>query len=229
MDNPARRNAANYIGKLLIQLILSAMLYFVSAGSWRIPRGIVYFAVYLTISLIGSAFLLHYNPETLSARNRVASNTKGWDRIFLSLYIPLAYFGIYIAAGLSHRFGDVYPPKVIFWIGICMTALASFLTVWSVHANRHFESSVRIQRDREHAVCSTGPYAIVRHPGYTSIILWAVAMPLMFGWYVGIVSVAIIILVTIRTMLEDAVLQRELRGYKEYVDKVPYRLFPLIW
>ena len=70
---------------------------------------------------------------------------------------------------------------------------------------------------------------MVRHPGYTSIIVWAVAMPLMFGWYTGIVSVAITVLITIRTILEDAMLQQELQGYKEYSEKVPYRLFFLVW
>lgn len=229
MINPARRNAVKYIIKLLIQLTLSAMQYFATAGSWRISRGIVYFSVYLTISLIGSALLLHYNPETLSARNGIAPNTKGWDKVFLLLYIPLAYFGMYIAAGLPFRFAEAYPPEVFFWIGICITILASFLTVWSVHANRHFESSARIQLEREHSVCSSGPYAFVRHPGYTAIIAWVVAMPLMFGWYAGIVSVAIIVLVTIRTILEDAMLQQGLREYKEYSEKVRYRLFPLIW
>ena len=228
---PAKRSkqAVTYTVKMLCQLALCALTFFLAAGRWYVPRGIVYFAVYLIISVIGNAFLLRCNSETLAARERVAPNTKCWDTVFLFMYVPLAYFGIYIAAGLPLRIGDTYPPVTLYWIGICMMVSASFLTVWAVHVNRHFESSVRIQRDRHHVVCSTGPYAIVRHPGYTSIIVWAVAMPLMFGWHAGIVSIAIIVLITIRTMLEDAVLQRELHGYKEYSEKVPYRLFFLVW
>ncbi len=215
--------------KMLCQLALCALTFFLAAGRWYVPRGIVYFAVYLIISAIGNAFLLRCNSETLVARERIAPNTKCWDRVFLFIYVPLAYFGIYIAAGLPLRIGDTYPSVTLYWIGICMMVSASFLTVCAVHVNRHFESSVRIQRDRHHVVCTTGPYAILRHPGYLSIIMWAAGMPLMFGCYAGFVSIAIITLLVIRTKLEDNMLCRELSGYKEYAEKVHYRLVPLVW
>lgn len=229
MTNSTRQTAAKYTAKLLLQLAVCALLYFLSAGRLYILNGIIYFAVYLIISLLGNAFLLHYNPETLTARDRIAPDTKCWDKLLLALYVPLAYYGIYIAAGLTHRLGGDNPSWPAFWIGALMTVLSSFLTVWSVHENRHFESSVRIQKDRDHTVCSSGPYAIVRHPGYLSIIVWAMAMPLMFGCYVGVISLIIVVLLTIRTKLEDNLLQRELPGYKEYSNMVRYRLLPLVW
>lgn len=229
MNNKTEKIAVKYIAKLLIQLILSALLYFLSAGRWHILSGIIYFAVYLIISLIGNAFLLHFNPEILAVRDRIAPNTKSWDKLFLVLYVPLAYYGIYVVAGLTYRYHGENLSWMAYSIGILMITFSSFLTVWSVHENRHFESSARIQKDRNQTVCATGPYAIIRHPGYLSIIVWATAMPLMFGFYAGVVSSVVIVLLTIRTKLEDNLLQRELPGYKEYSGIVRYRLLPLIW
>jgi protein-S-isoprenylcysteine O-methyltransferase Ste14 len=97
-------------------------------------------------------------------------------------------------------------------------------------ANTHFEATVRIQRDRHHTVVTRGPYAYVRHPGYVGASLWALSGPLMVGSAVGLIPAVLSVLVlVVRTGLEDRTLQRELTGYAAYAQRVRHRLIPGLW
>lgn len=96
--------------------------------------------------------------------------------------------------------------------------------------NRYFETTVRIQKDRGHQVIATGPYKIVRHPGYVGIILSVLSFSLIIGSLFSLIPAGIIILLFIvRTLLEDKTLHDELDGYPEYSKQVKYRLLPGIW
>jgi protein-S-isoprenylcysteine O-methyltransferase Ste14 len=98
---------------------------------------------------------------------------------------------------------------------------------WALVENRFFSSVVRIQTDRGHMVCDSGPYRIVRHPGYAGNILAQPGIMLALGsvWTIIPVIIALIIAV-IRTLLEDKTLQEELPGYRDYLRRVRYRLIP---
>jgi protein-S-isoprenylcysteine O-methyltransferase Ste14 len=96
--------------------------------------------------------------------------------------------------------------------------------------NRHFEPVVRIQSDRDHAVVSEGPYRIVRHPGYLGGLIFYFSTPLILGSTYALIPAAIaVMLITLRTELEDRTLRKELTGYQQYAAQTPYRLIPLIW
>ncbi|MGF7144702.1 protein-S-isoprenylcysteine O-methyltransferase Ste14 [Anaerotaenia torta] len=227
--NEIKSGAVKYIGKMILQRGLGAAAFFLGAGTWDVPRGIAYFAVYIVSTVIASVILYRHDAELLNARRKVTSDTKSWDKVLLLIFVVLAFYGIYAAAGLSVRFHSPETSPVLFWIGMAIMALTCFLAVWPVMENRNFESSVRIQKDRGQKVCSTGPYAIIRHPGYSVILLWSVGMPMMFGMLAGMTAVLIVIVIVIRTYLEDTMLQKELPGYSEYTKKVRYRLLPYIW
>jgi protein-S-isoprenylcysteine O-methyltransferase Ste14 len=96
--------------------------------------------------------------------------------------------------------------------------------------NRFFSSTVRIQTEREHTVCNTGLYKIVRHPAYLGSIIQALGFPLIFGslWSIIPAFASIVLLVT-RTWLEDKTLLNELNGYTDYAKKTKYRIIPGIW
>jgi protein-S-isoprenylcysteine O-methyltransferase Ste14 len=96
--------------------------------------------------------------------------------------------------------------------------------------NRFFSTVVRIQTDRGHAVCDSGPYRIVRHPGYAGSLppLLGIVLALGSVWTLIPAAMALIISV-IRTALEDRTLQEELPGYRDYARRVRYRLIPGIY
>ena len=98
---------------------------------------------------------------------------------------------------------------------------------WAMVENRFFSGVVRIQTDRGHVVCDSGPYHIVRHPGYIGNILALAGIVLALSsiWTIVPAMIAFVIAV-VRTALEDRTLQEELPGYKEYAQRVRYRLIP---
>ena len=117
-----------------------------------------------------------------------------------------------------------------FYAGIALYLASSVLNIWSVMDNKYFEGTSRIQSDREQVVITAGAYRIVRHPGYSSIVIWAIATSLMFGTVaVCLASFLIIIAIWVRTFFEDKMLKEELTGYMEYAKIVKYRLIPFIW
>jgi protein-S-isoprenylcysteine O-methyltransferase Ste14 len=96
--------------------------------------------------------------------------------------------------------------------------------------NAHFEVTVRIQTDRHHQVVTTGPYAFVRHPGYVGASLWALGSPLIVGSAWGLIPAGLtVLLLILRTWLEDKTLCAELPGYADYAQRVRSRLLPGLW
>jgi len=109
-----------------------------------------------------------------------------------------------------------------------------FLTtkVWvdNYSPDKFAASVVKIQQVRGHKVIDTGPYQYVRHPMYTSLIFRTIGTPLALGSWWGLYPAsALIILVVVRILFEERALSTGLEGYKGYIQRVPYRLIPLVW
>jgi protein-S-isoprenylcysteine O-methyltransferase Ste14 len=97
-------------------------------------------------------------------------------------------------------------------------------------SNKYFSTFIRIQMDRGHTVAIGGPYRYVRHPGYTGYSMSFFAMSLALGSLWAIIPAGLIAcLLVVRTVLEDRTLHKELTGYKDYAQRVRYRLLPGIW
>jgi protein-S-isoprenylcysteine O-methyltransferase Ste14 len=145
----------------------------------------------------------------------------------------VAVFGplTWIVAGLDLRFG--WSPRLPLAVQIAALALVIvgfLLGTWAMAVNRFFSAIVRIQEDRGHTVVTAGPYRYVRHPSYTGGILASLATALALSSLWALIPGGAVALVTIvRTALEDRTLQEELAGYKDYAQKVRYRLVPGIW
>jgi protein-S-isoprenylcysteine O-methyltransferase Ste14 len=115
-------------------------------------------------------------------------------------------------------------------VGSAVYIIAFFFWLWSTSVNRNFEMTVRLQKDRDHKVCTSGPYRIVRHPAYVAGILMFASVPLALSSYWCIIpGFILVIALIIRTSLEDKFLHRELEGYEEFAKTTKYRLLPLIW
>jgi protein-S-isoprenylcysteine O-methyltransferase Ste14 len=175
------------------------------------------------------------HPGLLAERERAGfentADVKPWDKVLAPLMAVSLSFPLVIVAGLDHRFG--WSPVFPTWlniIGFILIMLGYTFAVWALAENRFFSSMVRIQTDRGHVVCDSGPYRIVRHPGYAGNILPLPGIVLALGsvWTLIPAAVALII-AAIRTALEDRTLQEELPGYRDYARRVHYRLIPGIY
>jgi len=219
------------IGTFLGPFIQGPLL-FISAGHINIPR--VWF--YLVVSFIGMfggiMIVCKVNPELLNHRGewKKKTDTKRWDKFLVFAFGITGFYILPVVIGLDIRFQWSYLGFYSTIAGVVLFLLGSIFLHWAMIVNTHFETTVRIQKDRNHQVITTGPYKIVRHPGYVGAILWAVAAPLIIGSVVGLIPAGIAcFLLLIRTSLEDKTLHSELNGYAEYTERVRYRLFPGIW
>lgn len=115
--------------------------------------------------------------------------------------------------------------------GVVLYVAASTIVYWAMAVNPYFEGTARIQKGRGRRVVAAEPYRMVRHPGYVGIILGDLALPLVIGPVFAPIpaGVAILLMVILRTFLEDGTLQEELHGYREYAKRVRYRLVPGVW
>jgi protein-S-isoprenylcysteine O-methyltransferase Ste14 len=230
MKKIVKKGAIKYAFTLLVQRLIGIILYFAAGGTFSNIRGIVNISLYFIFSIAAIIIMLSGHQETLEERGKKQNNTKKWDKIILPIYVLLAYFGIYFVAGLGNRFHWNVLPIECFYIGIFLYLTSCVFIVWPVIENKYFEATSRIQNNREQFVINSGPYKIVRHPGYAGIVIWAIACSLMLGTLaVGIICIVIIVIIWIRTYMEDEMLKNELVGYLEYSQIVKYRLLPFIW
>ena len=206
---------------------------FIAAGRLQWWEGWAYTGMTLLVLLLSRSLILLKSPDLARERAEAGQreDIKAWDKILLpaiAIYAPLVSW---IVAGLDERFGwtpDL--PDYIQIIALFMIFLGSMIGTWAMLVNRFFSSQVRIQTDRGQTVVSAGPYRLVRHPGYAGGILSWIAAPVFFSSYwVAVPCVAAITLVIIRTALEDRMLREELPGYREYAQRVRFRLVPGVW
>ena len=173
------------------------------------------------------------HPGLMAERQNMekAQNAKAWDKVLAPLMALSVSFPLVIVAGLDHRFGwsPVFPLWLIL-LGFLLISLGYAFATWALIENRFFSSVVRIQVDRGHVVCDSGPYRIVRHPGYAGNILAlpGIVLALSSTWTL-IPAAAALIIAVFRTVLEDQTLQDELPGYPDYARRVRYRLIPRIY
>lgn len=211
---------------------IQVTLLFVSAGNINIPRAWCYLVISF-IGMFGGIVLVGMvNPELLNHRGqwKKKKDTKPWDKFLLIVFGIVGFYILPVVIGLDIRFQWSYLGIHFTIAGIVLFLVGSVFINWAMMVNTHFETTVRIQKDRGHKVITTGPYKIVRHPGYVGAILWAVSAPLIIGSVYGLIPAGIAGLVLIiRTSLEDKTLHSELNGYAEYAGTVKYRLFPKVW
>ena len=219
---------------LLSTVLLGVMMtiFYVSAGRTDIPRSYL-FIVVTFIHFIGSNLALYrYDPELLIQRLKIRrKGSKTWDEILMRVSNLTALLVMPIVAGLDigrYHWSSLGIEYAV--LGIILAVASSVMLNWAMITNPYFEPTVRIQEEREHHVISTGPYAIIRHPGYLAGILWLAATPLILGSLYSFTAFALYAaLMSLRTYLEDKTLQKELTGYKEYASRVKYRLLPGLW
>jgi len=209
---------------------LLLFVFFVPAGSFRWPQAWVFLALYVSGVAWFFIWTKKRDPGLLKERMSAQKNVKAWDKKILRVY-SVFLAALPIVAGLDAvRFRWSRLPFGLNVLGFAGLVLTNLLAFWATKVNTFASAVVRIQTDRGHRVCSTGPYAHVRHPMYIAAILMAVSLPLALGSRYSFIPAAVIAgLFILRTVLEDNTLKEELPGYKEYAKKVRFRLIPGLW
>jgi protein-S-isoprenylcysteine O-methyltransferase Ste14 len=221
--------------KVFVGLIIAAMIalfggfVYVNASRLGWTLGWIYVGIVVVTLTINLACLLRWNPELIRRRMRVSKFTKTWDKVWAVLF-GLAMITIYVVAVMEARDRVLSAPGAAWLLGLVIFVPGWALAIWSMVVNPFFEKTVRIQTDHGHRVIDKGPYAYMRHPGYVGFAGWMLSTPLLlastWAFFPALISV---VLLVIRTMLEDRTLNEELPGYAEYASRVRFRLIPGIW
>jgi protein-S-isoprenylcysteine O-methyltransferase Ste14 len=234
-DDPNVAQAASprqWISLVVVYLFIPLVL-LVCGGDFGWWQAWGYSLLIVAAGLGGRIWAERRHPGLLAERQNMekVQSAKAWDKVLAPLMALSVSFPLVIVAGLDHRFGwsPVFPLWLIV-LGFLLISLGYAFAAWALIENRFFSSVVRIQVDRGHVVCDSGPYRIVRHPGYAGNMLALPGMVLALSsmWTLIPAAVALIIAV-IRTVLEDQTLQDELPGYRDYARRVRYRLIPGIY
>ena len=221
-----------WIGLVVVYLFIPLVL-LVCGGDFGWWQAWVYSLLIVAAGIEGRIWAERRHPGLLAERQNIEKiqSAKAWDKVLAPLMALSLVFPLVIVAGLDHRCGwsPVFPLWLIV-LGFILISLGYAFAVWAFVENRFFSSVVRIQADRGHVVCDSGPYRIVRHPGYAGNILPLLGIVLALGsvWTL-IPAVVAVIIAVIRTALEDQTLQEELPGYRDYARRVRYRLIPGIY
>jgi protein-S-isoprenylcysteine O-methyltransferase Ste14 len=207
-------------------VILAAVALFAAAGTAAIIGFWIYLAIFAAVMVVSFAIL---DPELLRERMR-----PGGQRPPLGLRLfTIVLLAHWILAGLD-RGRCHWSDGVPVWLqtaGLVAVAAGYALALWAMRVNRFFSSVVRIQTDRGQHVVSTGPYAVIRHPGYLAGILIIVASGVALGSWLAAALLVVFSLPFLlhRAVTEDRILQVELAGYSDYARRVRWRLLPGIW
>ena len=221
-----------WIGLVVVYLLIPLIL-LICGGDLGWWQAWLYSLLIFAAGIGGHMWAEQRHPGLLAERQNIESiqNAKAWDKVLAPLMAVSVSFPMVIVAGLDHRYN--WSPEFPLWlsvIGFILIAFGYAFAAWALAENRFFSSVVRIQTDRGHVVCDSGPYRFVRHPGYAGNVLALFGIVLSLGsvWTLIPAAVASVIAV-IRTELEDRTLQRELPGYRDFARRVRYRLIPWIY
>lgn len=186
--------------------------------------------VMLAWSAATAIVILRFNPALLAERLGPRKGAKPWDTAIMSV-LGVTQLARYIVAGFDQRYGWTGGLPLAAQIAALVACiLGNGLVVWATASNAFFSQIVRIQSERGHTVATGGPYRYVRHPAYLGAIVFELAVPMLLAsWWALIASGLNVILLVVRTALEDQALRAELGGYADYAGEVRQRLLPGVW
>lgn len=213
----------------VIGLLFFVAIIFGPAGTWSYWRGWTFLAVF-TASTVGfTLYLARYDKPLLERRMKAGPwyEKERSQQIIVSL-ILLSFFAAIVLPALEYRVRRAPVPAWISLLGDVIIILSFLGIFWVLRTNSWAASNVRVEAGQK--VVDTGPYAYVRHPMYAGAIWLFVGIPLALGSWraVGLVIVVLPVLAW-RLLDEERILARDLAGYRDYMQRVRYRLFPYLW
>ena len=217
------------LGLLAVYLVAMAVVLFGAAGTFGVPMFWAYLALFAVLCVAASAAVYLLSPDLVKERVRPGKGEQ--DRVTvralnLLMFAQLSLAGLDV--GRLHWSATVPFPLQI--LGLVGFAIGMGLTTWAMLVNRFFSSAVRLQPDRGQQVVSSGPYRLVRHPGYSGGLLLLVSIGLALGSWIAMVPILLIVpFMGRRTLVEERMLASALPGYVDYMRRVRSRIVPGVW
>ena len=212
--------------KIAFGIVAMGLLLFIPAGTIHWLDGWLLMIILFVPMFFAGLVMYAKAPDLLRSRLR-AKETQSEQKDVIK-YSGLMFLAAFIIAGLNYRFQWIMMPRAVVWIGVVIFLLAYCLFGEVLRENKYLSRVIEVQEDQ--TVVDTGLYGIVRHPMYTATVLLFLSMPLVLNSLISFIIMLVYIpIIMKRIKNEEEVLEQELKGYKEYKQKVKYRLIPFIW
>ena len=214
------------IVKFLLGLVLVGLLLFIPAGTFKYWNGWLFMGLLFIPMFIAGIVLMVKNPNLLRSRLKAKEEEREQKEVVaLSGIMFLAGF---IIAGLNFRFSWIVLPNIVVIISSVIFVIAYILYAEVLRENTYLSRTIEVQENQK--VVDTGLYGVVRHPMYAVTILLFLSMPLVLGSIISFIIFLIYpFILAKRIKNEEEVLEKDLEGYKEYKQKVKYKMIPFIW
>ena len=212
--------------KFFLGVVLVGALIFLPAGTFSFFNGWLLMGVLFVPMFLAGIVMMFKNPDLL--KSRLDAKEKQKEQNLVVKLSGLMFLVGFVLAGLGFRWGWFVLPR-----GVAIGGAAVFLIAYALYAevlreNTYLSRTIEVQKDQK--VIDTGLYGIVRHPMYSATLLLFLSMPVVLGSvYSFLVFLAYPFIIAKRIKHEEAFLEKELEGYREYKQKVRYRLIPFIW
>lgn len=225
----SRLDQLRAIQSLAVSVLIMAGMLFLPAGTIAWPRAWWYLGNFAAATFVAIIYIWRVDPELFTVRRRPQAGTQGWDFAFVAV-ILVSLLALLPVAGFDYRAHGSRLSDGAVWLGHLIFAAGYGITAWAQGVNRHFELTIRIQTDRGHKVIDTGPYSVIRHPGYIGASALGIGSALALGSLAALIPAATcMIALALRTLAEEKTLRSGLPGYAEYMRRVRYRWIPGIW
>ena len=214
------------LSKFLIGLIIICILLFIPAGTINYPNGWLFIALLFIPMFFAGIIMIFKSPDLLRRRLNAKENEDEQKTVIL--ISGIIFLLAFILAGLNFRFGWFNLPSIVVIIASVIFLLAYIMYAEVLRENEYLSRTVEVSENQK--VVDSDLYGIVRHPMYTSTIFLFLSMPLVLDSIFSFVVMLVYpIIIIFRIRNEEKVLENELIGYKEYKEKVKYKLVPYLW
>jgi len=212
--------------RVVSAFVIMGLIFFLPAGTLRYWQAWVYISILLFPMLVVMAWLFRDDPELLERRMKARERER--RQRYIQMIGSLVFLGIYLLPGLDRRFGWSSVPLAVVIIADFVVLTGYGLIVLVFRENRYASRIVEVEEKQ--AVITTGPYALIRHPMYVGVLIMYLLSPLALGSYWAVLpSLPLILVLVARIKDEERVLTEKLAGYREYKQRVRYRLIPGVW
>lgn len=212
--------------KFALGVVLIGLLLFLPAGTFNYPGAWLFMGILFVPMFIAGIVMMVNNPELL--KKRLNAKEKQSEQNLVIKLSGLMFVVGFILAGLNFRFGWFVLPDWVSWGGVILFLLAYALYAEVLRENTYLSRTIEVQENQK--VVDTGLYGIVRHPMYSVTILLFLSMPLVLGSLISfVIFLAYPAIIAMRIRNEEQVLEEGLEGYREYKEKVKWRLIPFVW
>jgi protein-S-isoprenylcysteine O-methyltransferase Ste14 len=221
--------AVQTVTSSIIGLGVFLLLVFLPAGTFDYWRGWAFIAVFAAATLIPSVYLAATNPGALQRRMQAgpAAETRPLQKAIIT-FAFLSMGAMIVVSALDYRFGWSSVPAAVSVVGDVLVGAGLLIAMITTIQNGYAAANVKVES--EQTVVSTGVYSVVRHPMYFGNVVMMIGVPLSLGSYWALLFVipGLAVLAT-RILDEEKLLSLELTGYREYAQRVHYRLVPGVW